>query len=251
MQANAEQVRWIRICDVLEPEGDGEAEAQGGVRVEATENGRYRLVAGRQELRALRENGECYVAATIGFGEELDERLSRTTGLLAAGKLHYLDEAERYRAFIRNDGMTTQQLSQRTGRSIHTIRRKLRLLNLGEEICALLRHYDLCEAVGEALLRMPGQQGRLRVLRQVVERGLDARETEAVVDDALARMPLPMTSGRRMKPLMRDYRLYLNAIRELVEQMQDAGVQAEMKVTTGRAAVDVRISIPLFSGKKS
>ena len=74
--------------------------------------------------------------------------------------------------------------------------------------------------------------------------------TETLVDGELARMPLPMTSGRHMKPLMRDYRLYLNAIREIVEQMQDAGLRADMRVNTGRAAVDVRISIPVFTGRK-
>ena len=115
---------------------------------------------------------------------------------------------------------------------------------------ALLRHYDLSESIGEALLRMPGQQGRLRVLRHVVELGLDTKGTETLVDGELARMPLPMTSGRHMKPLMRDYRLYLNAIREIVEQMQDAGLRADMRVNTGRAAVDVRISIPVFTGRK-
>ena len=151
---------------------------------------------------------------------------------------------------IRQDGLTTQQLSQRTGRSVQTVRRKIRLLNLGEEVCALLRHYDLSESIGEALLRMPGQQGRLRVLRHVVELGLDTKGTETLVDGELARMPLPMTSGRHMKPLMRDYRLYLNAIREIVEQMQDAGLRADMRVNTGRAAVDVRISIPVFTGRK-
>ena len=54
------------------------------------------------------------------------------------------------------------------------------------------------------------------MLRHVVELGLDTKGTETLVDGELARMPLPMTSGRHMKPLMRDYRLYLNAIREIV-----------------------------------
>ena len=51
----------------------------------------------------------------------------------------------------------------------------------------------------------------------------------------------------------RDYsspRRAMNAIREIVEQMQDAGLRADMRVNTGRAAVDVRISIPVFTGRK-
>ena len=247
MQPIAEQIRWVPLSDIREtdvPEPRGENSA---VQVEAEPDGRYTLVAGQEQLQRLREEGSCYVAAVI---IPLEERLSDFVDRLARGRLHYLDEAEQYRSFIRQDGMTTQQLSQRTGRSVQTVRRKIRLLNLGEEVCALLRHYDLSESIGEALLRMPGQQGRLRVLRHVVELGLDTKGTETLVDGELARMPLPMTSGRRMKPLMRDYRLYLNAIREIVEQMQEAGLSADMRVNTGRAAVDVRISIPIFTGRK-
>lgn len=250
MQPTAEQIRWVPLSDIQETNRAESSAKAGAIQVEAEADGRYTLVAGQEQLQRLREEGSCYVAAVISPGVPLEERLSAFVDRLAKGRLHYLDEAEQYRSFIRQDGMTTQQLSQRTGRSVQTVRRKIRLLNLGEEVCALLRHYDLSESIGEALLRMPGQQGRLRVLRHVVELGLDTKGTETLVDGELARMPLPMTSGRHMKPLMRDYRLYLNAIREIVEQMQDAGLRADMRVNTGRAAVDVRISIPVFTGRK-
>lgn len=250
MQPTAEQIRWVPLSDIQETNRAESSVETGAIQVEAEADGRYTLVAGQEQLQRLREEGSCYVAAVISPGVPLEERLSAFVDRLAKGRLHYLDEAEQYRSFIRQDGLTTQQLSQRTGRSVQTVRRKIRLLNLGEEVCALLRHYDLSESIGEALLRMPGQQGRLRVLRHVVELGLDTKGTETLVDGELAQMPLPMTSGRHMKPLMRDYRLYLNAIREIVEQMQDAGLRADMRVNTGRAAVDVRISIPVFTGRK-
>ncbi|MEG0996939.1 MAG: hypothetical protein RSH26_08255, partial [Clostridia bacterium] len=70
------------------------------------------------------------------------------------------------------------------------------------------------------------------------------------IDDVLTRMPVPMEGGRRMKPLMRDYRLYVNAIRGIVEQMRDAGLEAEMKVTIGRSAAEVRVNVPMFTQEK-
>ena len=48
---------------------------------------------------------------------------------------------------------------------------------------------------------------------------------------------------------MRDYRLYVNAIRGIVEQMEDAGLDSRMQVTMGRYVAEVRITIPVFSGK--
>ena len=77
------------------------------------------------------------------------------------------------------------------------------------------------------------------------------KETEKLIDDVLSHMPVPMTGGGRMKPLMRDYRLYVNAIRGIVEQMCDAGLEATMQVSVGKRVAEVRISVPTFaqSGK--
>ena len=148
------------------------------------------------------------------------------------------------------DGLSAEELAQRTGRSAATIRRKVRLLGLGERVQQLIRDGGVSERTAEVLLRIPGQQGRLRVLEQVVETHMDFRATEALVDQVLSRMPIPLSGGRRLKPMMRDYRLYLNAIRGIVEQMQDAGVAADLQVTMGRRVADVRITMPLFMERK-
>ena len=97
---------------------------------------------------------------------------------------------------------------------------------------------------------MPGLQGRVRVLRHVAEGGLSVKETEQLIDDVLSRMPIPMTGGRKMKPLMRDYRLYLNAIRGIVDQMCDAGLDASMQVNIGKRVAEVRVTVPLFVQSK-
>ena len=73
------------------------------------------------------------------------------------------------------------------------------------------------------------------------------KDTEKLIDDVLSHMPIPMSGGRRLKPLMRDYRLYLNAIRGIVEQMCDAGLDANMQVTVGRRVAEVRVTVPLFT----
>ncbi|MFR5854526.1 MAG: ParB/RepB/Spo0J family partition protein [Lachnospiraceae bacterium] len=140
MQPTAEQIRWVPLSDIQETNRAESSAKAGAIQVEAEADGRYTLVAGQEHLQRLREEGSCYVAAVISPGVPLEERLSAFVDRLAKGRLHYLDEAEQYRSFIRQDGLTTQQLSQRTGRSVQTVRRKIRLLNLGEEVCALLRH---------------------------------------------------------------------------------------------------------------
>lgn len=109
----------------------------------------------------------------------------------------------------------------------------------------LLREHGLCEGYAQALLRVPGIQGRLRVLRHVIEEKLSVTDTERLVSDVLARMPVPLAGGRHMKPLIRDYRLYVNAIRGVVEQMRDAGLDARMQVNVGQRVAEVRIDMPM------
>ena len=86
-------------------------------------------------------------------------------------------------------------------------------------------------------------------MRHVTDGGLSVKETEKLIDEVLGRMPVPMTGGRRMKPVMRDYRLYVNAIRSIVEQMCDAGLDASIQVNMGRRVAEVKVTIPMFGQK--
>ena len=229
MQAAMDQVRWVPIEDIVKEEPLGEDADDGTVLLSLRSDGRYLLLSGMDKVDRYRQAGLSCVDAVICPSDRLEERISQLLDKQARGRLHFLEEAEAYRSLMTGDGLSADELAQRTGRSAATIRRKVRLLGL---------------------LRIPGQQGRLRVLEQVVEDDMDFRATEALVDQVLSRMPIPLSGGRRLKPMMRDYRLYLNAIRSIVEQMQDAGVAADLQVTMGRRVADVRISMPLFMERK-
>lgn len=250
MQATVDQMCWVPIVDILDNQESLRESTEDIVLLASRGDGRYTLLAGQKRLNLLKEQGRCFVDAVISPSDALETRLSRLTSQLMKGQLHYLDEAMAYRSFVRGDGLSTKELSERTGRSVQTVQKKIRLLNLGDDVCELLRQHELSEGIAEALLRMPGQQGRLRVLTHVIDKQLSVKATEALIDDLLSRMPVPVAGGQRMKPLMRDYRLYLNAIRGIVEQMQEAGFGADMQVRVGRAAVDVRIAVPVFTQAK-
>ena len=247
MQATMDQVCWVPVGDIV----DAEEGAENGqtILLAARGDGRFTLLGGADKLRRLKEQGLGCVDAVISPTDRLDERVSRLLDRLVRGDIHYLDEAMEYRSLM-SGGLSTQELAARLGRTAATVRRKLRLLNLGEEACALLREYGLREGYAQELLRVPGQQGRLRVLKHISEADLTVKETEKLVDDVLSRMPVPLVSGRRMKPLMRDYRLYLNAIRGIVEQMRDAGLDASITVTVGKRVAEARVTVPLFSSPK-
>ncbi len=249
MQAQTDQVRWVPIEDIVEDEAAEDC-PDGAVLLNLRGDGRYQLVSGADKLARYRAAGLSCVDAVICPSDRLEERISNLLDRQARGRLHFLEEAEAYQHLMTGDHLSAEELSRRTGRSAATIRRKVRLLSLGEKVLALVRESGVSERTADALLRIPGQQGRLRLLQQVVEDKLDFRATEALVDSVLRRMPVPVQGGRRPQPMMRDYRLYLNAIRGIVEQMRDAGVDTGLEVTVGRRVADVRITMPLFSERR-
>lgn len=56
-------------------------------------------------------------------------------------------------------GWTPRSWPRASGVRPATIRKKLRLLNLGDEAMGLLREHGLCEGYAQALLRVPGHSG--------------------------------------------------------------------------------------------
>lgn len=249
MQAQTDQVRWVPIEEIIE---DDTAEdcPDGAVLLSLRSDGHYQLLSGSDKLARYRAAGLSCVDAVICPSDRLEERISCLLDRQARGRLHFLEEAEAYRALMTGDGLTADELARRTGRSAATIRRKVRLLSLGESVLPLVRESKINERTADVLLRIPGQQGRLRILEKVVAEGLDFKATEQLVESVLRRMPVKVQSGGRLRPMVRDYRLYLNAIRSIVEQMQDAGVDTGMQVTLGRRVADVRITMPLFTVQK-
>ena len=247
MQATANQVRWVPVDEIVVPEGLMDDEPEGGVHVSPLPNGRYRLLSGSARFERLKERGQVCLDVVLSPTEKMESRISSLLDALVKGEIHYLDEAESYRELLGSGEWSAPQLAERIGRTPATLRRKLRLTHLGEEAAQILRENGLCERYAQALLRVPGLDGRLKILRHVTDEGLSVKETEQLIDELLSRMPVPMTSGRRMKPVMRDYRLYVNAIRGIVEQMCDAGLDAAMQLNTGRTVAEVRVTIPIFT----
>ena len=251
MQTAANQVRWVPIGEIVEPwEESAEDAPDGEVLLAQRPDGRYTLIGGLNTLRRMRDAGQTCVDAVTFPAECLERRVARLLDRLMRGSLHYLDEAAEYRALL-SAGMEPKELAARIGRTPATIRKKLRLINLGDEVAAMLCAHGLCEGYAQALLRVPGVQGRLRVLRHVIDEGLSVPDTERLVSDVLSRMPVPMAGGRHIKPLIRDYRLYVNAIRGVVEQMRDAGLEARMEVSVGRSVAQVRIDVPTQSASRT
>ncbi len=207
----------------------------------------YEIVMGERRFRACQQLGMTHIDAFIlPIGAD-ESALLAVIENVQRENLHYFEEAEAYQHLLRQ-GMTQETLARRLGKSASAVANKLRLMKLSPELRALLYESGLSERHARALLALPDERARLRIARQAADRHLTVRETEALVARAQQRLPVP-PPPRRMISLVHDHRLYLNAIKSVVAQMQETGIEAQMDEQESENWLDVHIRLPISKAR--
>jgi ParB family chromosome partitioning protein len=152
--------------------------------------GGYELIAGERRWRAAREAGMATVPAVI---READDRETLLIGLVenvAREDLSPVEEARGYSLLIDAFDLSLGEVSERVGRSKPAVSNKLRLLELSDDVLAMVERGELTEGHARAVLAVPDQAGRRRLARQIVAQGLSVRAAERAA----------RWSGARTKP---------------------------------------------------
>ena len=195
----------------------------------------------RHLIPYVKELGFTHIDAFILPVSEGESALLALIENLQRENLHYFEEAEAY-ADLLSSGMTQEALARKLGKSASGVANKLRLLKLEPELRRYLMEENLSERHARALLPLPDSAARLRIARQAAQLHLTVRETEALVMKAQKRLPVPPPS-RKVISLVRDHRLYVNAIKSVMRQMQETGLDAQLETQEGEAWLEMRIRI--------
>jgi ParB family chromosome partitioning protein len=121
---------------------------------------------------------------------EADDRDSLLLGLVenvAREDLSPLEEARAYAVLVDEFGLSLGEVAERVGRSKPAVSNRLRLLELPEEALWMLARGELTEGHARAVLALPDDDGRLRLARRIVKRGLSVRAAERAAQDGGAR----------------------------------------------------------------
>lgn len=140
--------------------------------------GQYQIIGGERRWRAAQLAQLHEVPVLL---RNLDDRAAMAAALvenLQRQDLNALEEAEGFRRLIDEFGLTQDQLGQAVGKSRSHVANTLRLLALPERVRELLRDGALTAGHARALLTAPDAEA---LALQVVDRGLNVRQTEALV----------------------------------------------------------------------
>lgn len=204
-------------------------------------DGEYEIIMGERRYRACQILGCTHIDAFILPATDKESAELALIENLQREDLHYFEEAEAYADLIQR-GMTQEALARRIGKSPSGVANKLRLLRLSPETRRLLLEEGLSERHARALLSLPEENARLRAARQAARLHLTVRETETLVNRMQKRLPVTPPE-RKVISLVRDTRPYLNAIRGVVRQMQDTGMDALFESREDDGWIEMKIRI--------
>ena len=148
------------------------------VRPQQGASNRYQLIAGERRWRAAQLAQLHVIPAIIReMGDEEAHELALIENVQRAD-LSAVEEAEGYRQLIENFGYTQEQISEIIGKSRSHIANLLRLLTLPQEVSQLVVDGQLSMGQVRPLI---GHPDCAALARRVVEKGLSARQVEALV----------------------------------------------------------------------
>ncbi len=147
-------------------------------------DGGYYLIAGERRWRAAQRAGLHEVPVVVqdiaqgtAFERALVENLQRAD-------LGPLEEAAAYQRLVDEFGLTQEAIAERIGKDRSTIANSIRLLRLPPPVRQLVEDERLSMGHARALLALDEPDAIERAARQVVDRQLSVRATEALVKHA-------------------------------------------------------------------
>jgi ParB family chromosome partitioning protein len=149
--------------------------------------GGFELIAGERRWRAAREAGIPTVPAVIREADDRDTLLLGLVENVARENLSAVEEARGYAVLMDEFELSLGEVSERVGRSKPAISNKLRLLELSDDVLAMVERGEITEGHARAVLAVPDHSERRRLARRIVAQGLSVRAAERAARGSGAR----------------------------------------------------------------
>jgi ParB family chromosome partitioning protein len=148
------------------------------VVVRPRDAGGYELIAGERRWRAAREAGVETLPAVIRTAGDRDALLLAVVENVARENLSPVEEARAYAVLLDEFALSLGEVAARVGRSKPAVSNRVRLLELPPDVLGMVERGQLSEGHARAVLAVPDQDGRRRLARRIVQKGMTVRAAE-------------------------------------------------------------------------
>jgi ParB family chromosome partitioning protein len=110
----------------------------------------------------------------------------------------------------------------------------------------LIREANLTERHARALLRIPDEQLQLKIVRMIIDKNLNVRRTENLIEKTIQKFYTPAEGTRKNKLVVicKDLRIFINTIRRAVSTMKDSGIGVKYREKSENGNIYITIVIP-------
>ena len=194
--------------------------------------GTYEILAGERRWRAAKMAGLSEIPAVILDSDDLKAAQVSIIENVQREDLNPIEEALAYDALIEKFGLTQEQVAKQVGKSRSAVTNLLRLLDLPEEVLALVRTGSLSSGHARALLGLKDADQIVPLAQRIVEKDLSVRDVERTIrllnyapsavkeeDDGLSQRKVYMKDleHRAVERLGRKVRILKTAKKKVVE----------------------------------
>ena len=222
--------------------------------VRRTGNGRYIIVSGNRRLTACRMLGLPLIRARVLMDDAHTLPAETLIDALLSGRFHYMEEGDALRTLYSAHGMGLQELADMLGRHVQIVTEQMQLASFDEDVRVLLMEEDAPMEVARTLLSLQDDALRMAAARRITRERLCVCDAALLVQ-AMARRDgkepgvekwenksIPKHTGKVIG-VVRDQRLYINALRDIAKQMRCAGIRTTISEEEKPGRLEMTISI--------
>ena len=141
----------------------------------------YEIIAGERRWRAAKMAGLDEIPAVIMTGDELKIAEVALIENVQRKDLNPIEEAMAYKALIERFDLKQEEVARQAGKSRSAVANMLRLLELPDEVLALVQEEKLSMGHARAILGLADEEKMLPLAELTVNKELSVREVEALV----------------------------------------------------------------------
>lgn len=206
----------------------------------------YQLLMGERRLRACESLGWKQIPAIVREVDDEEAAVGALIENLQREDLGLFEEIEGMRRLRDDFGLTQTQIAEMLGLSQSTVANKLRLLQLSAEVRDLISCEKLSERHARALLQLDSNELRLQAVRNIIDKNLNVKETEAWIQHQAERTstsPKRKRHPEKVKGNDKGAELLIARIQQLIDQLAGNGTEVEMQQNEMDGYIEVRVRI--------
>ncbi|MFT8884319.1 MAG: nucleoid occlusion protein [Liquorilactobacillus hordei] len=189
----------------------------------------FEIIAGERRFRAVSLLQWKKIPAIVKEMTDTEAASLAVIENLQRESLTAIEEAKAYHELMELNKLTQTELAKALGKSQSFVANKLRLLKLAPYVQRVIMQRKVLERHGRSVLSLEDEK-QIEVIKQVIDKQLTVKETEALVLKELEKKEQPVSQTKKKtqrNKALHDTRIAVNTIKKSVKLIKENGMKVK------------------------